>query len=95
MDTIVAFIAIIFIFIFIFGLTLAVFIEDKMEKQHELMKLGILKPNAKKAKIETDYNAKLKYQLKFWLINILAVIAICTICKLFGFGISDIVELIK
>lgn len=71
-------------------------IDDKIQKNHELRKLGILKPKSTKSiKIENDYNEKLKYQLKFWLINIVAIIIICLICKLFGFGISDIVNLIK
>lgn len=94
-ETLNSIIAIVFIFVLGFGGFLAVFISDKSDKKHELIKLGILKPNQKKIKIETDYNTKLKYQLKFWLINIIAVIVICTICKLFGFGISDIVKLIK
>lgn len=85
------------IFFFI-GLPLYGLIDDKMQKNHELRKLGILKPKTKSrttTKTETDYNEKLKYQLKFWLINIVAIIIICLICKLFGFGISDIVDLIK
>lgn len=94
-EIIVSIISVGIILLFLIGIPIFGLISEKMEREHELKKLGILKPNSKKIKIETDYNAKLKYQLKFWLINIIAIVIICTICKLFGFGISDIVKLIK
>ena len=50
-DTFIFLIIISFFFIFIFGLIAACFIEDKIEKDHELKKIGILKPNSKKIKI--------------------------------------------
>ena len=97
-DTISFIIVLCIFFSFFFGIAIIGIIDDKVQKNHELKKLGILKPKTKNTRIikaETDYNAKLEYQLKFWIINIVAVIIICLICKLFGFGISDIINLIK
>ena len=66
-----------------------------LENQHELKKLGILKPNNKVITVNPDYNEKLKYQIKSWLIIIVAITIICIISKLFGFSITDIVDLLK
>lgn len=81
--------------IFIFGFFGLIILGVKMDNDFELKKLGILRPKSKNIKVETNYNGKIKYQIKFWIINIIALIIICIIAKIFGFGIKDIVDLIK
>ncbi len=92
-ETIETLICLIFLIIFFFGVLGFLVLSNKMENDFELKKLGILKP--KNVKYENDYKEKLKYQIKHWIINIIAVFIIFAICKLFGFGISDVIDIIK
>lgn len=91
-NSIVAIIGVLLFFITFFGI---IFFGIHMENKHELKKLGILKPTNKVITVNPDYNEKLKYQIKSWSITIIAVIIICLICKLFGFSINDITDLLK
>lgn len=91
-NSIVAFGCILLFFLTFSGI---IYFGIHMENKHELKKLGILKPTNKVITVNPDYNEKLKYQIKSWSITIVAVIIICLICKLFGFSINDITDLLK
>ena len=83
----------IFFLIFFFGIFGVAFLAIKIENDYELKKLGIIKP--KNVKYESNYSEKLKYQIKSWIITICSILIIFIICKLFGFGISDVINLIN
>lgn len=91
-NEIVAILGFLLVLIVMFGI---IFLGMNIENNHELKKLGILKPTNKVKTINNDYNEKIKYQIKSWLITIIAVIIICLICKLFGFSINDIADFLK
>lgn len=86
-------IGLVFFLIGIFGFFGIIFIGIKIENNFELKKLGIIKPKNKIITTNTDYNEKLKYQIKSALITIATILIIFLLCKLFGFSIKDVKEL--
>ena len=84
-----------FVAIFFFGFFGFILFAVHIENKHELKKLGIVKPISPTTTINLDYKEKLKYQIKSWIITIVAIIIIGISCKLFGFSIKDITDLLK
>lgn len=84
------------IFLYIFGIVFIYILITHLEQNYELKKLKISNPQNQKTTIEKEINnEKLKFRIKSWSINIIAIFIICLITKLFGFNIKDIIEFLK